>query len=142
MPEIVHTPEIHLMDLRIIESKPVFHFHWGAIVRMDDTPVGIQGACVFGRKITKSTRGVWSSKAVDKSFSPPFWERTHVGGLSPAWRDHPVYSLTHLSGRMVRRMALMFMLRWGLKRSWLGICVLYGAIFQKRPRTRVSAFSS
>jgi len=108
MPEIVHTPEIHLMDLRIIESKPVFHFHWEAtIVRMDDTPVGIQGACVFGRKITKSTRGVWSSKAVDKSFSPPFWERTQkevqIGAVR---RNQHMWETYRLLGETIRSILL------------------------------------
>jgi hypothetical protein len=76
LPEIVHTPEIRLMDIRIIDPLPVFHIHSETIVKMDVTPVGIKGAYVFGRKIMKSVRGKWFSKPVDSRFRPPFWVRT------------------------------------------------------------------
>ena len=107
LPEIVHTPEIHLMDLRIIESKPVFHFHWSALVSMDDTPVGIDGAYVFGRKITRSKSGLWSSKAVDPSFSLPFWERTQqevqIGAVR---RNQHMWETFRLLGETIRSILL------------------------------------
>jgi hypothetical protein len=72
----VHTPEIHLMNIRITGPLPVFNIHWEAIVKMDVTPVGIKGAYVFGRKVMKSVRGKWFSKPVDSRCRPPFWVRT------------------------------------------------------------------
>jgi hypothetical protein len=54
LPEIVHTPEIHLMDIRITDPLPAFNIHWETVVKMDVTPVRIKGAY---RKIMKSVRG-------------------------------------------------------------------------------------
>jgi hypothetical protein len=76
LPEIVLTPETWLLPFKLIQSKPVFAFHWTAIAEVQATPIGISGAYVFGRRIRKSSKGNWSSSAIPAGKFSPLWEQS------------------------------------------------------------------
>ena len=61
LPEIVLTPEASWLPLSRVQSEIVFAFHWKAIEAVDATPVDMDGAYVYGRRIRKYEKRGWVS---------------------------------------------------------------------------------